>query len=383
MISQIVSAPAPLQTAPARGTATNGPASAFADLVQQMVSDGVGVKSLSAAAPVNNGPAPVVSVVPAGPLSGLFSEARAVTDPKKGEVKSAAVALDTVQVTAQVTAAALAVAAKSMETPVSLVSGGSARVTRKADIARPAEAAAPVIVVAVPDFVLPKPVKTPLADADTRSAPVPVAADVEEAPAALSAPAAVQVKIRAQDAESTQTLQPVATPARAVSVPVLPVELPVAVAPVTTTQPVPATAIAVIAPLEAQPQPATAKATPQPTAGASMDEPISEQPKTQPLKSVSIEFTPDGAQDVRLRLSERGGDVHISLHTTDPSLSGRMNDGVKDLVDSLTTAGYDAQAWTPDQGRQNQRQEEEPRRTRNQGSGDPDAETFDGAMQQA
>jgi hypothetical protein len=149
-------------------------------------------------------------------------------------------------------------------------------------------------------------------------------------------------------------------------------------------QSAPVMATPITTPIQAPALPPASK--PMPQSGgvpAQAEEPTSPEPKTQPLRSVSIEFTPDGTQDVRLRLSEHAGDVHISLHTSDPSLSGRLNDGVKDLVDSLTTAGYDAQAWTPDQGRQNQRQAEEPRRMRNQGSGDPDAETFDGAMQQA
>ncbi len=64
----------------------------------------------------------------------------------------------------------------------------------------------------------------------------------------------------------------------------------------------------------------------------------------QPLRSVSLEFTPDGARDVRVRLSERGGDVHISLHASDPALTGRLREGVQDLAGALHSAGYDAEA---------------------------------------
>jgi hypothetical protein len=77
----------------------------------------------------------------------------------------------------------------------------------------------------------------------------------------------------------------------------------------------------------------------------------------QPLRSIALEFAPDGAADVRLRLSERAGEVHISLHSSDPSLTGRLHEGVHDLVGSLSNAGYEAEAWTPRHGRQhNQRQ---------------------------
>ena len=84
---------------------------------------------------------------------------------------------------------------------------------------------------------------------------------------------------------------------------------------------------------------------------------VAEQPKSgAPLRTVSIDFSPDGAQDVRLRLSERAGDVHVSLHSADGALSGSIHAGVGDLVQSLAAAGYDAQAWTPDDGREQQRQ---------------------------
>jgi hypothetical protein len=115
---------------------------------------------------------------------------------------------------------------------------------------------------------------------------------------------------------------------------------------------------------------------------AQLPEPAPE-PKAaqQPLQSISLEFAPDGASDVRLRLSERAGEVHISLHSSDPSLSGRLHEGVHDLVGSLANAGYDAEAWTPSQGRQNnQRQPGTPPRVRRSGSSG--AEDFGGMLQQ-
>jgi hypothetical protein len=124
--------------------------------------------------------------------------------------------------------------------------------------------------------------------------------------------------------------------------------------------------------------------TPPPSSVSHLDE-MPEEPKqqTQALRSLSLEFTPDGAQDVRLRLAERAGDVHISLHSTDPALSGRLSDGVHDLVGNLSSAGYDAHAWTPEQGRQNnQRQFEDQRRGRRNPSPEQGAEEFGGLMQQ-
>jgi hypothetical protein len=81
-------------------------------------------------------------------------------------------------------------------------------------------------------------------------------------------------------------------------------------------------------------------------------------------------------------LSEHSGEVHISLHTTDPSLTGRLNDGVQGLVETLSMAGYDAQAWTPEQGRQHQRQQEQPDKQRRQGSPASRRDDFGDLMQQ-
>jgi hypothetical protein len=97
-----------------------------------------------------------------------------------------------------------------------------------------------------------------------------------------------------------------------------------------------------------------------------------------PLRSLALEFAPDGAGDIRVRLSERAGDVHISLHGTDSLLAGRVREGVGDLVGSLSKAGYEAEAWTPGEGRQNQRQQPD----RRQSARGANPEEFSGILQQ-
>jgi hypothetical protein len=108
-----------------------------------------------------------------------------------------------------------------------------------------------------------------------------------------------------------------------------------------------------------------------------------EKGSAQPLKSVALDFTPDGARDVKVRLSERGGEVHVSVHSTDPSVTKNLRAGVSDLASILEHAGYDAKAWTG--GRQQpenpqQQQQQTPQR-RSSGTGAP-AEQFDSILQQ-
>lgn len=110
-------------------------------------------------------------------------------------------------------------------------------------------------------------------------------------------------------------------------------------------------------------------------------EPVPAEPKTQPsMRSFAVEFTPDGAHDIKVRLSEHSGEVHVSLHGTDPVLAGRVREGVTDLVGALSTAGYDAEAWTPGQGQQSSRRPPDEERAGRRKSGTSDEE-FSGMLQ--
>ena len=113
------------------------------------------------------------------------------------------------------------------------------------------------------------------------------------------------------------------------------------------------------------------------------EEPVTKEPAAAtPLKSLSLEFTPDGAGDVRLRVTERAGEVHISLHSSDASLGGKLHDGVHDLVGNLSKAGYEAEAWTPGQGHQGNQQQQEQRRQQQPKSGEAGTEEFGNLYEQ-
>jgi hypothetical protein len=108
----------------------------------------------------------------------------------------------------------------------------------------------------------------------------------------------------------------------------------------------------------AGPRPAT------PSAPAAAPERIVPEKNGVQVKSIALEFTPDGSRDVKVRLSERGGEVHVSVHSTDPAITTSLRAGVSDLASILEHAGYDAKAWTNDrqqQGNPQQQQQEEQR----------------------
>jgi hypothetical protein len=127
---------------------------------------------------------------------------------------------------------------------------------------------------------------------------------------------------------------------------------------------------------ETKPEPQAASAPPH-------EAPVEDRTKAQPpIRSLALEFTPDGAADIKVRLSERAGDVHISLHGTDPSLAGRVREGVGDLVGSLSRAGYDAEAWTPGEGRQGQRQQSDQRPSLRKTATAANTAEFNGILQQ-
>lgn len=63
-----------------------------------------------------------------------------------------------------------------------------------------------------------------------------------------------------------------------------------------------------------------------------------------PLRSISLDFTPDGSHAVQLRMIERSGSVHVSVHTQSQEFSARIAGGVHDLVGSLASSGYEVKA---------------------------------------
>lgn len=259
-----------------------------------------------------------------------------------------------------------------------------------------APATPPLAVVTIPQPVeLLRPVKKEDATAAggaAGEAPGGSAPPVEPPPASVQAPAAFQIRLHgggtdavasvvAAPGSATATLskdikQPVpAAAGKAEKIPEIPVT-PVSVAeprgaaalqgnPALAATPVPP---APVHGLRADGNVQSKAPVPHPVEIAASAEVDSTPKSPAALRSVAIEFTPDGAQEVRMRLTERAGDVHISVHSTDSSLSSRLTAGVHDLVGALSSAGFEARAETSDAGlqqrRQNQDRPDEPNRPR-------------------
>jgi hypothetical protein len=102
-------------------------------------------------------------------------------------------------------------------------------------------------------------------------------------------------------------------------------------------------------------------------------------PEKRPVRALAIEFRPDGVHDIRVRLAEHGGEVHVSVHSADPVVTQDLRDGVTSLALTLTQAGYDARAWTPDQGQRQQQPREERAAKREKRAADT---KFDGALEE-
>jgi hypothetical protein len=268
--------------------------------------------------------------------------------------------------------------------------------TRKADVRQttPATGAAQAPYVAVPvPVAVPLPplpvISTASAPRHTEAAAVQPKSE-ESAEKAPPTDTVLQVTIRNPNGETVPApvaATPVVVPTPVVAVPVKPEpvrsapEVPVVAS---ANSPAAATALNPAAPAATQAAPSAPAESPRPAAEAKapVEPTLPPDPPQQQIKSVSLEFSPDGAGDVKLRVSERGGEVHISLHSSDASLSGKIHEGVHDLVGSLSSAGYDAEAWTPGQGHHGAQQQQEQRKPPRPDPDEAGAEDFGGLFEQ-
>ena len=72
-----------------------------------------------------------------------------------------------------------------------------------------------------------------------------------------------------------------------------------------------------------------------------------EQPKPAAVREISFQSASPEAGSVKVQLIDRGGDVHISVRSSDPNFTHALQRDVGQLVTKLDRAGYETKVWNP------------------------------------
>jgi len=73
--------------------------------------------------------------------------------------------------------------------------------------------------------------------------------------------------------------------------------------------------------------------------------PIEPRP-SQPVRDVTLHLTSD-SQSVDVKLVDRGGELHVAVHSADPVLTTDLRSRVHDLIGGLEKSGFRAETWQP------------------------------------
>jgi len=95
------------------------------------------------------------------------------------------------------------------------------------------------------------------------------------------------------------------------------------------------------------------------------------------VRDISLKLTNKDQSSVQVHLSERAGELHVSVRTPDAGLTRGLREGLSDLVGRLEQSGYRAETWRPadnastgqDQGRENPSQQHSSQQQNAGGSG--------------
>lgn len=71
------------------------------------------------------------------------------------------------------------------------------------------------------------------------------------------------------------------------------------------------------------------------------------QPKQAAVREISFQSTSPDAGPVKVQLIDRGGDIRISVRSSDPNLTHALQRDVGQLVTKLDHAGYETKVWNP------------------------------------
>jgi len=101
------------------------------------------------------------------------------------------------------------------------------------------------------------------------------------------------------------------------------------------------------------------------------------QPASETIRDISLKLTNQDQSSVQVRLTERAGELHVSVRTPDAGLTRNLREGLSELVGRLEQSGYRAETWRPadngstaqDQGRENPSQQHSSQQQNGGGSG--------------
>ena len=88
------------------------------------------------------------------------------------------------------------------------------------------------------------------------------------------------------------------------------------------------------------PEPAAPGARPQP-------EPPADPVKTAVARDIKLQVGAEGGDRVEVRVTERGGDVHVAVRTPDSRLAGELREDLPALATRLEQSGFKAETWHP------------------------------------
>ena len=72
-----------------------------------------------------------------------------------------------------------------------------------------------------------------------------------------------------------------------------------------------------------------------------------EAPRTTPVRQISIDLPGTDLSKVAIQLTEKNGDLRVSVRTADANLAGDLRLDLKDLVSNLKQEGFKVESWAP------------------------------------
>jgi hypothetical protein len=91
----------------------------------------------------------------------------------------------------------------------------------------------------------------------------------------------------------------------------------------------------------------TANASAEPAAAPADNDLKTIQANATSVRSLAVNISGSEKNDVQVRFSEVGGEVRVSVRSSDPQINNQLRDSLTDLTGRLTQTGHQAETWRP------------------------------------